>query len=725
MNLLQIRLENCYGIKKLDHDFDFSIASRHKTYAIYAPNGFMKTSFTKSFEQISKGEHPKEERYGRQTTFSIEADDSPLAPATIHVLKSEIDIASDSPAVTDILVNPEHKARYDTLLVDLESLKSKLITNLQRQSKIKKTDIEAQLLKDWDQEEFPNCIDVVREHEEVAEDLSPFVYATLFDPAASAVLQSPEFITNATEFNNRYQELFEQEDSIYQKGVFNPTKAETSFNALDKQGYFSGGHRVHLKGDPESIDKAALDQRLAEVNELIDGDPILKGLKTKLAKNAKTQALIDLLETLTPTDIEYLLEKLKPENISQFKKDLWAYYLHENADATAYLSHHSSTIPEIAKIEEIASQNVPRWTNAIELFNDRFVDMPFTLSLANQTEAVLGKKPARLLFTFTDSSDSVAWSRAELKTLSQGEKRALHLLNFIFEVEARKISNQETLFIIDDAADSFDYKNKHAIVQYLADLNETESFHQIILTHNYDFFRTVAESHLAHRENCLMANKEPTCITLSKADGISNYFIGMWKDKVMDCEKILYSTVPFTRNLLEYTKGTDDTDYLTLTSLLHWKSDTAQITVGHYLEIYNRLFETTHSTADTRPLKAILSDQADSIATQSIQTGLNLEDKVVLSMAIRMEAEIYMLNSVRDHRDEQNYWPAYNNQFGKLLGEYSRHSPPQEALKSLRKVSITVSSNIHLNSFMYEPILDLGLDYLIALYNEVSNLNTQ
>ena len=53
MNKLQIKLENCYGIKKLEKEFDFSSS---RTFAIYAPNGVMKTSFAKTFRDLSNGE---------------------------------------------------------------------------------------------------------------------------------------------------------------------------------------------------------------------------------------------------------------------------------------------------------------------------------------------------------------------------------------------------------------------------------------------------------------------------------------------------------------------------------------------------------------------------------------------------------------------------------------------------------------------------------------------
>ena len=51
MKKLTIDFENCYGIKKLQYSFDFS---KKNTYSIYAPNGFMKTSFSKTFLDLSE-----------------------------------------------------------------------------------------------------------------------------------------------------------------------------------------------------------------------------------------------------------------------------------------------------------------------------------------------------------------------------------------------------------------------------------------------------------------------------------------------------------------------------------------------------------------------------------------------------------------------------------------------------------------------------------------------
>jgi hypothetical protein len=726
MNKLLVELENCYGIQALNYEFDFTTGTpakpKAKVYAIYAPNGLMKSSFAKTFEVLSKGEIPREERYNRASTYAVQADDRALSKEMIYVLKSEIDISTDSSAITNILVNPAHKARYDELLTELGKLKDKFVSSLQKSSKIKKVEIEQRVLDDWNLTDFAACIETIKAST-IEDDLSSYEYATIFDPKAIEVLKSQEFIARASEFNERYQDLFSQVGTIYQKGIFNPAKAETSFSALNKQGFFAGGHRVHLRGEQVSIDKSELDQKLQAIHANIDGDETLKKLRASLAKNAQTQALTDLIENLSPVHVEFLLEKLKPENQEQFRKDLWTHYVQNNMDAPTYLELYTASKGEIERIEADAALAAPKWTIAVELFNDRFVDMPFSLSVSNQAQAALGQEKAKLKFTFIDGNDTIEWSRSEIKTLSQGEKRALYLLNFIFEVESRKLANQETLFIIDDVADSFDYKNKHAIVQYLDDISKIEKFHQIILTHNFDFFRTLNNIFVSY-DRCLMANRGVGSITLEKADGVKNYFIGKMKDRVTTNNCILCATIPFTRNLIEYTKGEQDPDYLRLTSLLHWKEETDQITVGEYLKIYNRLFGSSHNINDMQPVKALLFTTATDICHQTTHDGLILEDKVLLSIAIRMQAEIFITNKIRTLKSDASYWCPSNKQFGNLMKEFATLAPTDSAMRTLEKISITVSSNIHLNSFMYEPILDLTIDHLIALYEEVCSLRS-
>lgn len=726
MTTLRVQLGNCFGIRSLEHDFDFGPdndpgRTAPKAYAIYAPNGLMKSSFAKTFDALSSGENPKEERYGRTTTCSVTVDGIPIDPDSIYVLRAEIDIKSERQAVSDILVNPQQKSRYDQLVFDLERIKGKLIRVLQKRSRVKANDVERTLVADFGELSFPEGVAKAKQST-LVRDLGAFEYASIFDAKALEVLNSREFLEHARDFQSRYRALFGALGTIYQRGVFNPAGADATFAALEKNGYFAGGHRVHLKGDAVSLDRDALEERRKALHAHIDGDENLKALRTNLARNAGAQAIATMIENLSADDVDYFLDMVQPSRQVQFRRDLWVHYLNSCPEADEYLRDYESSRSEIREIEAAAAIVAPRWQEAIDRFNDRFVDMPFTLSVANPKEAALGREKARLEFTFRDGDDVLRCSRDEVATLSQGEQRALYLLSFIFEVEARKASGRSTLYVIDDVADSFDYKNKYAIVQYLEDLGKSQDCSQIILTHNYDFFRSIANTFVP-RDRCLMANRVEEAIRLVKADGLKNYLTGVLKQRVPSSVSALCASIPFSRNLLEYTKGSKDPDYLTLTSMLHWKQNTSSITVGNYFQIYNDLFGAHLDVSDSRMLVEVLEEAAESICEATVHAGLELEDKIALSMAIRISAERHLTERIRFVKGDPNYWCQTSNQFGALLGEYEAHATDAER-RVLRKIRVTVSSNIHLNSFMYEPILDLSLDHLVRLYGEAKDLET-
>ena len=732
MKKLTIKMKNCYGIKSLEYDFDFS--TKGTAYAVYASNGLMKTSFAKTFEEISKGNRPKDERYKEiEPDYEIKTNGTDITNNTIYVLRSEPDIKADCQAMTNILVDPEKKARYDKLIIDLEKQKDRLLSALQKQSKVKKIDIEQKLFSDFKKNNLPDCIDNA-ESIVLSEDLKPFVYANIFNKKVLGIINSSGFEEIATKFNKRYQELFNKAGTIYKKGIFNPTKADISFSTLDKQGFFKGGHKVHLSGYERSIDETELSKKLIEINESIDKDETLKQLRSALAKNNETKLFNDYIECLSHTHVDLLLEKIKPENHTIFKKQLWSHYIRNNSEVKRYIELYTETRDEITEIERSAAQTAPRWEKAVKLFNERFIDMPFTLLIANQTEATLGKEKAELRFKFEDGEHSVNLPRLQVTTLSHGEERALYLLNFIFEVEERRLTDQETLFIIDDIADSFDYKNKHAIILYLKDLCDIKNFYQIILTHNFDFYRSIAgDGGFIDYSHSLMVNKNEKGITLLKAEGINNIFTKKWKAHVDKDVKIFCATIPFTRNLLEYTRGIDDPDYLKLTSLLHWRSDTSTISVGSYFEIYNRTFGTSFNDSNIKftkhfyfkkTIKSLLFSEADLICASTTHDSLNLEDKVLLSIAIRIQAERYLINRIRSISNIPDTWYPKSSKFGKLFDEFKSLLSSDPVTHTLEEVSITVSSNIHLNSFMYEPILDLTIEHLIRLYQKIVELHS-
>jgi hypothetical protein len=722
MDKLKVEFANCWGISKLKHEFVFS-TDRAKAFSVYAPNGVMKTSFAKTFEALAKGEKPKEERYGLPVFCKVEASGSPLIPEGIVVVRADAETSQNNIAISNILVKKEHREKYSLVIQNIDEIKKKLINSLQKASKVTKNNIEQQLLADCKKETFYECIKWLLSLDPIQE-VNKFKYDDLFNQKAMDAINSDEFQSNAKKFIDNYNKVLDDAQDVYSKGEFNPSKAEASLESLRKYGYFKAGHHVSLKDDNALMGDEDFEAKLNKINGLINNDTELLEIKKKLAKNAQTISLIELFETLTADQVEPLLQGLSKQRQEAFRVSLWCCYVHNCTESKDFIETYEKDQAEIQEIEKEAAEVAPIWKEIITLFNNRFVDMPFIPSIDNPSEVALGKEGVKITFTFRYDDKEFKCSQESVKdTLSMGEYRSLNLLYLMFDVEERKQKGMETLFIIDDIADSFDYKNKNAILLYLRDLTETDCFYHIVLTHNFDFFRALNYSYIKPA-NCLIALRDEKGIALKRAQWVKNTFVAELRDKVTDDYISLYATVPFLRNIIEYTKNTKERDYIKLTSLLHWKLDTSSIMASEYLEIFNRHFNTSYKCGENNSIDNlsmvddILFKEAEMICDEDVEE-LDLKKKIVLSIAIRLRAEKLMIKELSKSDSSRQFYDESFNQFDELYRELRAEFPGYAGFSVLNKIGIMVNSNIHLNSFMYEPIIDLSISSLIELYKEV------
>ena len=144
MDRLTINMVNCYGIKSLAHDFNFSLS---RANIIYAPNGIMKTSLSNTFKQVSNNNEPEEKLYGRQPEYTIEIDGVDIKAEEILVIEP-FNPSFDAANLSTLLVNTEKKAQYDSLYKSILDAKKALIIELNKLSKISKSEIEKTLCDD-------------------------------------------------------------------------------------------------------------------------------------------------------------------------------------------------------------------------------------------------------------------------------------------------------------------------------------------------------------------------------------------------------------------------------------------------------------------------------------------------------------------------------------------------------------------------------------------------
>lgn len=280
------------------------------------------------------------------------------------------------------------------------------------------------------------------------------------------------------------------------------------------------------------------------------------------------------------------------------------------------------------------------------------------------------------------------------------------------KLKREKKQNQKTLFIVDDIADSFDYKNKYAIIEYLKDISKENNFYQIILTHNFDFLRTI-ENRFVGRNNCKMVVKTKNEIILEDASYLKpfNYF----KSNLHTNNKVLVASIPFVRNLSQYCGYNDE--FKKLTSLLHVKTDTNNITIGDIETIFKTVLKDKNSlqlSNTTKNVVELIFELADEILQDTNETS-ELENKIVLAIAIRLQAEFFMIKKIND-QDFVNQ--ITKNQTTELIKKY-KDLFKDENVDLLDQVNLMTPENIHLNSFMYEPILDMGIWELRDLYKTV------
>lgn len=716
---LKIDIENCYGIRKLEAEFDFS---NYKACAIYAPNGAMKSSLARTFQDIADGNASRDRIFPtRACKRSITNENGNLGKNHILVVRPYDDVFGHSEKTSTLLVNAVLREEYEKLQINIDAAKEIFLKAMKERSGSKRN-LEQEISSVFTNSDREFYRALIRINDELlAQKDAPYtdvLYDIIFDEKVLSFLETKDFKTAIEAYIRKYNELLAA-SSYFKKGTFNYYNAATIAKNLADNGFFNAKHTINLNAETkiEIADEKQLEELIAKEKDGISNDVELKktfaSIEKLLAKNLSMREFEAYL-----ANHEDLLPKLA--NVGTFKEEVWKSYFIAHIDLYSDLiDKFKAAENRKREIEEQAAKEGTQWEEVISIFNSRFI-VPFKLSAKNRISVILGQEPMLTLgFVFDDGVDTASIDRSALMdVLSTGEKKALYVLNIIFEIEVRKKAGIDTVLVVDDIADSFDYKNKYAIIQYLKDISDGPNFNQIILTHNFDFFRTI-NSRFVKYSQCYMASKTSAGLTLSKAAGIQNVFIKDWKINFFNDAKKKIASIPFIRNLIEFTKGETDGDYLKLTSLLHWKSDSAAITQTDLDKIYNTLFGT--ATASPNKDQAIV-DLIFTEADQCLQAaqGINFENKIVLSIAVRLAIEKFMVAKIKDDAFVNSITA---NQTPILLKKFKEMFPNEfEAIKTVERVMLMTPENIHLNSFMYEPILDMSDEHLRKLYAEVKKL---
>ena len=304
MKKLHIDLEHCYGIKKLQADFDFE--PNANVFTIYAPNGVMKTSFANAFGDIIKGAVSTDRIWRSNETKRVIQDENgnELAPESIFVIEPyNADYRSDR--ISTLLVNDALKQRYEEIHKEIDE-KAEVLTNELKEPTGLKNDIRERFSNaiTHDSNDFYRALVRVREEVENGAEtpLGKIVYTDIFNPKVEAVLGDPKFINKIQEYVQKYDELVSQ-STFFSKGVFTHNNAAEIAKNLNTNGFFKAEHSVFLRIKGEKTEVKSLQDLEAAIQaekDLILTDDSLKSsfeaIDKQLQRNVELRKFRTCLE---------------------------------------------------------------------------------------------------------------------------------------------------------------------------------------------------------------------------------------------------------------------------------------------------------------------------------------------------------------------------------------------------------------------------------------------
>ena len=726
INKLLIDFKNCFGIKELNHEFQFS-SGKH-IHLIYAPNGSMKTSLAKTMRFLSgqSKEKPCDKLHDKDSSsFILKADGLDIPKENIFVVNGDDDIDS-SKSFVNFLASSELKNKYDSIYQQLSEKKDILMTKLKSVSL--SSDCEKEILGTFKRTETDTIFSILEQlSDEVKLGLPKFEfrYNDIFDTKENVKKFIETNKGSLKEYIQNYNRLLGESKLFrtlgnYTFGTYHVTQLQ---QYVSDGSFFGVKHKIVLQDNTELSSETELQNLVDEEQQNLLKDENLKKAFDKITRAIDKNVELRGFKSVLNNHPEWITEII---NYESFRKKVWLGYLSDNEVKPlfdAYIQVYNENKKALQCVLEEASSQQEKWEHIIALYNARF-HVPIKVSIVNQRDIILKQEAAKLQFSYIEDSNSETTVDKEIleKILSRGEKRAFVILQFLFEMEARKTMEHETILILDDIADSFDYQNKYAIVEYIKDISAYKSnkFYVLVLTHNYDFYRTLSSRLSLFQPNLWMAERLANGkVIINQGQYRGNVYTNAFIDHDND-DKIFITMIPFVRNLIEYTKGERDTDYITLTECLHRKANTQNITIE---QLINIMIGFTQGKGMKRPKSAdkiydLIMQTADGIIAEANPDQVLIENKVCLSIAVRHLAENYMHDKMISAGKTEKDLVVEGTQTGKWTGMFKKVCPKDPHYDIIERVNMMTPELIHINSFMFEPLIDMSVYHLIQLYKD-------
>lgn len=722
---LQVKINGCYGIATLDYSFEFN----NRPIIIHAPNGTFKTSFCKTILDYAKGIPSYDLVTGTAGTALFIKDGGTLSPLEPAVFNGYVE---DYNRITEkskaLLLNKTLRKNLDLLESTYFLKRDSFFQDIKKETGFKNIDdmliVLFNVFNANSERELINAINHIYKRIKPI----PFKidkYSNYFSNDIKKIVI--ETSGDIRRYNNLCRKISKKIKFI-KEGVFDIHDFVLVAEELKKRNYFAPGNTLKLNGKKEVTDVSQLDSILNDVNKKISSDEtIIKGFKNLQSSFKSKRGGNKILENLKTNAMssKYYCD------YNDFERRYFCTVILNNSIKFNDLVLENKKIDiGLKKIKKLAAKDKTIWDKTVETFNSRFKNK-YTIKIGNKQDAVLGIENLYLEFVYHYKSNEYLIGSDELynQVLSEGERKAFYMLDILFDVERFKLEGSKKLLIFDDITDTLDYTNKHCIIEYLKEIADNPLFNVLILTHNFDFYRHFGRK-VAKRSNALFANSDGDGnITIENGEYLNNLFCTLKKKASMPSNiNSCLALIPFARTNVENNYKDEhefelDQNYQNYTKILHYRPDGGSNFTGNTLyKLFkqNIKIECPDLKNNSNRIYKIIFNQA-SLISSSADNSQKIEEKIVMSIALRIYGEKYMRYFLKkqQHRLPSTF-DINNSMFGETFKQFKDIYPLKtNAIRILDSICILTPIEIHVNGFAYEPLIDYSITRLRTLFNEL------
>ena len=96
---------------------------------------------------------------------------------------------------------------------------------------------------------------------------------------------------------------------------------------------------------------------------------------------------------------------------------------------------------------------------------------------------------------------------------------------------------------------------------------------------------------------------------------------------------------------------------------------------------------------------------------------------LLIAIASRLKAELYMISQLTEN-EKNDLNQVSENQTQYLYQKCKNKQIDVNLLKTLNRVNLMTPEHIHINSFMFEPLVDMSMNNLVTLYQDLCVLDS-